>query len=231
MDLKRILKNLDWWLIAAVLILMGCGLGLIDSATHSFAVSTGKAWHVQRQSMFMLFGLAIVTVSLAFDYRVLKNYATKLYIINIILLLAVMFVGQSQLGAQRWIQIGSMSFQPSEFAKVFLIICLATFMDKRIEWLEEFKDYLPVFAYILVPFILVMRQPDLGTSLTFIAILIGMIFVSGFKYKWFFRMGLAFMALLPAFWMILKDYQKNRIRVFLNPELEPFGSGYHVIQS
>ena len=231
MDLKRILKNLDWWLIAAVLILMGCGLGLIDSATHSFAVSTGKAWHVQRQSMFMLFGLAIVTVSLAFDYRVLKNYATKLYIINIILLLAVMFVGQSQLGAQRWIQIGSMSFQPSEFAKVFLIICLATFMDKRIEWLEEFKDYLPVFAYILVPFILVIRQPDLGTSLTFIAILIGMIFVSGFKYKWFFRMGLAFMALLPAFWMILKDYQKNRIRVFLNPELDPFGSGYHVIQS
>lgn len=76
-----------------------------------------------------------------------------------------------------------------------------------------------------------MRQPDLGTSLTFIAILIGMIFVSGFKYKWFFRMGLAFMALLPAFWMILKDYQKNRIRVFLNPELDPFGSGYHVIQS
>lgn len=231
MDLKRILKNLDWWLIAAVLILMGCGLVLIDSATHSFAVSTGKAWHVQRQSMFMLFGLAIVTASLAFDYRVLKNYATKLYIFNIILLLAVMFVGQSQLGAQRWIQIGSLSFQPSEFAKVFLIICLATFMDKRIEWLEEFKDYLPVFAYILVPFILVMRQPDLGTSLTFIAILIGMIFVSGFKYKWFFRMGLAFMALLPAFWMILKDYQKNRIRVFLNPELDPFGSGYHVIQS
>ena len=66
MDFKRILKNLDWWLIAAVLILMGCGLGLIDSATHSFAVSTGKAWHVQRQSMFMLFGLAVVTASLAF---------------------------------------------------------------------------------------------------------------------------------------------------------------------
>ena len=111
----------------------GLWLGSIDSATHSFAVSTGKAWHVQRQSMFMLFGRAIVTASLAFDYRVLKNYATKLYILNIILLLAVMFVGQSQLGAQRWIQIGSMSFQPSEFAKVFLIICLATFMDKRIE--------------------------------------------------------------------------------------------------
>lgn len=231
MDVKRILKNLDWWLVAAVILLLGCGLGLIDSATHSFAVSTGKAWHVQRQSMFMAFGLLLVTASFAFDYRMLKNYASRLYIFNVVLLIAVMLFGHSQLGAQRWIQIGSLSFQPSEFAKVFLIICLATFMDKRIEWLENFKDYLPVFAYIFVPFILVMRQPDLGTSLTFIAILVGMIFVSGFKYKWFFRLGVLFVALLPAFWLILKDYQKNRIRVFLNPELDPFGSGYHVIQS
>lgn len=231
MDVKRILKNLDWWLVAAVVLLLGCGLGLIDSATHSFAVSTGKAWHVQRQSMFMAFGLLLVTASFAFDYRMLKNYASRLYIFNIVLLVAVMLFGHSQLGAQRWIQIGSLSFQPSEFAKVFLIICLATFMDKRIEWLENFKDYLPVFAYIFVPFLLVMRQPDLGTSLTFIAILVGMIFVSGFKYKWFFRLGVIFVALLPAFWLILKDYQKNRIRVFLNPELDPFGSGYHVIQS
>ncbi len=231
MDIKRILKNLDWWLIFAVLMLMACGLGLIDSATHSFVMSTGKSWHVQRQSLFMAFGILMVTVSLAFDYRMLKNYATKLYIFNIILLIAVMLVGHSQLGAQRWIQIGSLSFQPSEFSKVFLIICLATFMDKRIEWLEDFKDYLPVFAYIFVPWFLVMRQPDLGTSLTFIAILTGMIFVSGFKYKWFFRLGVAFVAFLPVFWLILKDYQKNRIRVFLNPELDPFGSGYHVIQS
>lgn len=231
MDVKRILKNLDWWLVAAVVLLLGCGLGLIDSATHSFAVSTGKAWHVQRQSMFMAFGLLLVTASFAFDYRMLKNYASRLYIFNVVLLIAVMLFGHSQLGAQRWIQIGSLSFQPSEFAKVFLIICLATFMDKRIEWLENFKDYLPVFAYIFVPFILVMRQPDLGTSLTFIAILVGMIFVSGFKYRWFFRLGVLFVALLPVFWLILKDYQKNRIRVFLNPELDPFGSGYHVIQS
>lgn len=231
MDIKRILRNLDWWLIIAVLLLLGCGLGLIDSATYSFAVSTGKSWHVERQSMFMVFGLLMVSISLLFDYRVLRNYASRLYIFNVALLVAVMLVGHSQLGAQRWIQIGPISFQPSEFAKVFLIICLATFMEKRIEWLETFKDYLPVFAYIFVPFFLVMRQPDLGTSLTFIAILIGMIFVSGFKYKWFFRLGVLFMAMLPAFWMILKDYQKNRIRVFLNPELDPFGSGYHVIQS
>ena len=231
MDLRRMLRNLDWWLIGAVLLLMITGLVLIDSATHSFAVSTGRAWHVQRQSIFMVVGLAGVVFSLLVDYRVLKNYATRLYIFNILLLLAVMLFGHTQLGAQRWIQIGPLSFQPSEFAKVFLIICLASFMEKRIEWLETFKDYLPVFAYILLPFFLVMKQPDLGTSLTFIAILLGMIFVSGFKYKWFIRLGALFVALLPAFWFILHDYQRNRIRVFLNPELDPFGSGYHVIQS
>ncbi len=77
MDVRRILKNLDWWLIIAVLLMMCCGLGLIDSATHSFAVSTGKAWHVQRQSLFMAFGLAFVSASLAFDYRILKNYASR----------------------------------------------------------------------------------------------------------------------------------------------------------
>ncbi len=232
MDVRRILKNLDWWLIGAVVALMLFGLALIDSATYSFAVSTGRAWHVQRQSMFMAFGILIVAVSLAFDYRALRNYATKLYIFNAILLLAVIFVGHSQLGAQRWIQIGPLSFQPSEFSKVFLIICLAAFIEKRVEWLESFKDYIPIFAYILLPFILVMRQPDLGTSLTFIAILLGMIFVSGFKYKWFFRCAIAFVAFLPLAWkFLLKDYQKDRIRVFMNPELDPTGRGYHVIQS
>ena len=84
MDIKRILKNLDWWLIAAVLVLMGCGLVLIDSATHSFAVSTGKAWHVQRQSMFMVFGIIMIIASLSFDYLMLKNHSSKLYNFNII---------------------------------------------------------------------------------------------------------------------------------------------------
>ena len=231
MNAKWILKNLDWWLIVSVLLLMAIGLILIDSATHSYVMSGGRAWHVQRQSLFMVFGIVLVALSLTFDYRALKNYAMRIYGFNILLLLAVMFFGHAQLGAQRWLQLGPLSFQPSEFAKVFLIISLAAFVDRRVEWLEDFKDYLPIFIYILIPFFLVLRQPDLGTSLTFIAVLVGMIFVSGFKYKWFFSLGAAFIAFLPIFWSVLQDYQKNRIRVFLNPELDPFSSGYHVIQS
>ena len=231
MDIRRLLKNLDWWLILAVSLLLVTGLVLIDSATHSYAVSTGKAWHVQRQSCFIVLGIIMVICSLKFDYQMLKSYAKPLYIFNLLLLLAVMFLGKEQLGAQRWIQIGPLSFQPSEFSKVFLIICLADFIDNRVEWLEEFKDYILVFLYIFLPFILVLKQPDLGTSLTFIAIFMGMIFVCGFKWRWIFSCTAVFVAMMPVFWRFLKDYQKNRIRYFISPELDATGSGYHVIQS
>lgn len=233
MDLRRVLKELDWILIGAVIMLMLCGLGLIDSATYSYAVSSGgKAWHVQRQSMFMVLGSIMVAVSLCFDYRALKKYEWWFYGFNLLMLIAVMAVGKTALGAQRWISIGGMTVQPSEFSKVLLIICLAAFIDRRREFLDEFKDYVPIFFYILVPWGFVMKQPDLGTSLTFIAILIGMVFVCGFKYKWQFRMLVAFAALaMPIYKFMLKDYQRDRLRVFANPELDPFGRGYHVIQS
>ena len=175
--------------------------------------------------------MALVIFSLRFDYRLLKDIATPLYVFNIILLLAVMFLGHSQLGAQRWIQIGPLSIQPSEFSKAIMIVCLAAFLNKRLETLDSFTDYLPALAYAFVPFILVMKQPDLGTSLVFMAILLGMLLISGFKVRWLMYMSGALIALMPALWHILKEYQKNRIRVFLDPELDPFGAGYHVIQS
>ena len=231
MQQNRYFRNLDWWLIGAILGLVGIGICLIASATHSFAVATGKDWHVERQSLFLAIDIVLVIFSLRFDYRLLKDIAKPLYIFNIVILLAVMLVGQSQLGAQRWIQIGPLSIQPSEFSKIIIIICLAAFLNKRLEFFDKFTDYLPVLAYVFVPFVLVLKQPDLGTSLVFMAILLGMLLVSGFKLKWLLYMGCGLLALMPALWHILQEYQKNRIRVFLNPELDPFGAGYHVIQS
>ena len=225
MQQNRYFRNLDWWLVIAIFGLVGIGICLIASATHSFAVTTGKAWHVERQSLFLAIDLALVIFSLRFDYRLLKDIATPLYVFNIILLLAVMFLGHSQLGAQRWIQIGPLSIQPSEFSKAIMIVCLAAFLNKRLETLDSFTDYLPALAYAFVPFILVMKQPDLGTSLVFMAILLGMLLISGFKVRWLMYMSGALIALMPALWHILKEYQKNRIRVFLDPELDPFGSG------
>ena len=217
MQQNRYFRNLDWWLVIAIFGLVGIGICLIASATHSFAVTTGKAWHVERQSLFLAIDLALVIFSLRFDYRLLKDIATPLYVFNIILLLAVMFLGHSQLGAQRWIQIGPLSIQPSEFSKAIMIVCLAAFLNKRLETLDSFTDYLPALAYAFVPFILVMKQPDLGTSLVFMAILLGMLLISGFKVRWLMYMSGALIALMPALWHILK--------------LDPFGAGYHVIQS
>ena len=231
MDFKRLMRNLDWYLIGATLLLMLGGLALIASATYSYAQTSGGFWHVRRQSIFMLAGIVLAAVSLRYDYHQLKHYAKYLYVFNLLLLAAVMLFGHAQLGAQRWLQVGPFSFQPSEFSKILLTVCLATFLERRIEWLKSFTDYVPVFLYIVVPFVLVMKQPDLGTSLAFIAILTGMIFVSGFRYKWFASLFAAGVALFPAFWLVLQDYQRNRIKVFLNPEMDPFGSGYHVIQA
>lgn len=215
----------------AALALMGFGLMLVYSATYNYA-QTGQSWHMQRQTIFMVVSIVLAVFSLSFDYRWSRQYIIYLYVFNILMLLTVMFFGHSQLGAQRWLQIGSLSFQPSEFSKLFVVICLAAFMEKRIEWLENFMDYVKVFAFLFVPFVLVLKQPDLGTSLSFIAILFGMAFVTGFKYKWFAHLGIAFVAVMPLIWnFVLKDYQKLRIKVFLNPEIDPFGSGYHVIQS
>lgn len=229
--MKELLKRIDWILIVSTLALMGYGLMLIYSATYNYA-QVANSWHMQRQIVFMFVGIVLAAVSLAFDYRGVKQYIIYLYSFNILMLLFVMFFGHSQLGAQRWIQIGSLSFQPSEFSKLIIVICLASFMERRIEWLDDFVDYLKVFAFLFVPFILVLKQPDLGTSLSFLAILIGMAFVSGFRYKWIVRLAIGFAALAPALWhFVLQDYQKLRIKVFLNPELDPFGSGYHVIQS
>ena len=125
--MQRYLRNIDWWLVGAVFALIGIGLMLISSATHSYAVATGKAWHVQRQSIFVAINVLSVIVCLRFDYRLLQQIAKPLYIFNLLLLLAVMFVGHSQLGAQRWIQIGPVTIQPSEFAKAIIIVCLAAF--------------------------------------------------------------------------------------------------------
>ena len=229
--MQRYLRNIDWWLVGAVCALVGIGLMLIASATHSYAVARGEAWFVERQGIFFGINVLLVIFCLRFDYRLLQQIAKPLYIFNLVLLLAVMFVGHSALGAQRWIQIGPVTIQPSEFAKAIIIICLAAFLAKRAELYTDFTDYLPAVAYVFVPFVLVMRQPDLGTSLVFAVITLGMLIISGFKMRWLAMLSGAFVVLLPAFWMILKEYQKNRIRVFLDPELDPFGAGYHVIQS
>ncbi len=229
--MRRYIRNLDWILILTVFLLTGVGLVLIASATHTEALRTGVNYFVQRQGLFLAVDALLVILLLRLDYHVLKQVALPLYVITLILLLGVMFFGHSTMGAQRWIRLGPVIFQPSEFSKVFIIVCLAAFLDKQAGSLEHWKEYLPAGLFLLAPFVLVLRQPDLGTALVFGAIGFSMFWVCGFKTRWIAWMTGVLICLSPLIWHFLHEYQRNRIRVFLNPELDPFGAGYHVIQS
>lgn len=228
---KRFLRNLDYVLIGAVLALNLISIIMIGSATAVNVQGDQAYWYVQRQTIFLIINIIIVFFSLSFDYEQLERFAMPLYIINIVMLLAVMLVGQSALGAQRWIQIGSISVQPSEFAKIIMIIVLAKALNDRKAGLSSIINSLPIIALVMVPFVLVLKQPDLGTSLVFIAILLVMLFIAGMPAKFYVYVAGASMALAPVFWYLLRDHQKKRILVFLDPEKDPYGSGYHIIQS
>lgn len=225
------IKKVDFTLIVVVLSIIMFSLVTIGSATHVNNPSEERYWFVQRQGLFALANCMMVYFLLQFDYRMLKRYALYIYIFNLVMLVAVMLFGQTALGAQRWIQLGPVSLQPSEFSKIIMIISLAAMLDQKVGKLNTFSDLLPVAAYVGVPFLLVMKQPDLGTSLVFIAILFGMVFVAGINMRLLLTIFGGGIAFLPIFWYFLKDYQKMRIMVFLDPNVDPLGSGYHIIQS
>jgi rod shape-determining protein RodA len=228
---RRLLKNLDFTVITVTVILALASLVIIGSATHVNTPGEDRYWYVQRQGLFAVANIVVIFFMLHFDYKSLSKYANILYALNLVMLVAVMIVGQSALGAQRWIQIGPINLQPSEFSKLIMIISLAHLLEKRQGRLNTFKDLVPIFVFVGVPFLLVLKQPDLGTSLVFLAILFGMLFIAGIKMKHLAAIVGGGMAFMPIFWHFLKDYQKMRLTVFLDPNVDPLGSGYHIIQS
>lgn len=228
---SRLLRNFDFVLLAAVILLNVISFIMIASATHASGYDGDIYWFVKRQATFFIINLILVVFSLRFDYEQLERLSIPFYIFNLIMLLAVMFVGQAALGAQRWIQIGPITLQPSEFSKLIMIIVMAKIINDRKEDFTSVWSAFPVFAFVFVPFLLVLKQPDLGTSLVFIAIVLAMLYVAGIPAKLYAYMAGAALLLAPVFWHLLKPYQKMRIMVFLDPEKDPYGSGYHIIQS
>ena len=228
---KRLLRRTDLTLIAATAAIVIMSLVIIGSATHVNTPSEERYWFVQRQGISILVDIGLAIFLMNFDYKVLQRYGHHFYEFNLILLVLVMLIGQTALGAQRWIALGPISIQPSEFSKLIMIISLAAILEKKGGKINTLKGLLPVAAYVGVPFILVLKQPDLGTSLVFLAIFVGMIFIAGIRLRLLMGFFVAGMAALPVVWHFLKDYQKMRIMVFLDPNVDPLGAGYHIIQS
>ena len=228
---QKIWTDSDWTIIICTLLLVGIGLTAIGSATHVNQEAIGFGSLVVKQLVFFLANVAVVIGMQFIDYHRLKGWGNIIYGITLLMLIAVMAVGTSALGAQRWIQLGPITIQPSEFSKLLMIICMAKMLEPRIGKLNTFKSLILPVLYVGVPIALVFLQPDLGTSLVYIAIFVGMLFISGIKTRLIKIIAGTGLLLMPLGWFVLKEYQKQRILVFLNPDIDPFGSGYHIIQS
>jgi rod shape determining protein RodA len=185
-------------------------------------------------------GLLIMYILSRQDYRRFIDVAYVFYGINIFLLILVMVAGRHALGAQRWLSVAGISFQPSEVAKLALIFALARYFSEQQAalafgrgplWHTVWRGLLWPLCLTLIPAVLIFKQPDLGTSLLFFGIYLVMLFASGVAYSIFALFVTIGLICVPFGWHILKPYQKDRLLVFMNPNIDPLGAGYTIIQS
>ncbi|RJQ31455.1 MAG: rod shape-determining protein RodA [Actinobacteria bacterium] len=227
MQQSKTYRRIDYSLIISVLLLSAYGLLLIYGATYNKGLDNFRT-----QAIWWTLGLILMAFAAIYSYSQLKHYIVIMYVANIILLLAVLFTGSSSLGAQRWIQIGFFRLQPSEFCKLAMILVLASFLSDK-KGILTGKDILKVFGLALPPVLIIFRQPDLGTALVVVFITVTMLLIAGMKMKHFLVICLiGLMGIFVVFnFNVLKPYQKNRLLVFVNSDLDPQGSGYNLKQS
>ncbi len=216
---KRRIFFPDQLLTLPVILLLSLGILVIYSSDPRLAI---------QQAVLALVGLGLYWFISLIDFESFKAYSTYLYIGILILLIIVFIIGIETRGSLRWIQIGGIQFQPSEFAKPILILFLANFWSRaQASWFNIFKSFLLIMPVL----ILVFKQPDLGTALTLGMIWLVMLIGANVSLVKIIVMGFASFVLMPVGWMFLQDYQRSRIVSFLSPSSDPLGSGYNVIQS
>lgn len=224
-------KELDYILILLTLICTVFGIVMISSAVKSI---DGGNRFILIQSVAAVIGLVLMVVCTSINYEKIGSVWKIIYALCVFLLLLVLLVGtgREDTGSKSWIRFGSLGFQPSEFVKIGFIITLSKRAADFGEEINEPKNILKLLAHLGVLLFLIMLQPDFGTAMVFIFIFAGIVFAAGISYKYIAAaVGTVIGAIPIAWFFLLKEYQKNRIRVFFNPESDPLGAGYHVIQS
>ncbi|MCR1899908.1 rod shape-determining protein RodA [Irregularibacter muris] len=230
---KKIFRNFDIPLFINVLALVAIGMVFIYTATQTFGPQQSLKF-VMTQGIAFILGLIAMMLILFIDYNQFSMYWKSIYVLSIFLLIIVLIpgIGKVNKGARSWIDLGFFELQTAEFAKIGIIITFAKLLEKREDKLDTLKDLLMPAIHIGIPALLVFVQPDLGTSLVFIIIAVGMMFVAGLNLKYIYISVIGLVASLPILWnFILLPHQKNRLITFINPYNDPLGKGYHVIQS
>ncbi|MGB9711868.1 MAG: rod shape-determining protein RodA [Dissulfurimicrobium hydrothermale] len=222
---RKVFLHLDWWLLGYMAIIMIIGVINLNSA------STAGSYYQWKQAQWYAAGTVFMLLCIIFDYRVLASHAVHIYILTVVLLLLVIFVGKSVSGSQRWIPLGFFNLQPSEFAKLSTVIVVSSYFYHNEKPSYGIKDLIRPTLLMAVPFFLIFRQPDLGTALLVLLIMASIILVAGLRWTSILTIATACIAAAPLAWKLMKPYQRERIKIFLNPESDPLGSGYHIIQS
>ncbi|MBN1663261.1 MAG: rod shape-determining protein RodA [Deltaproteobacteria bacterium] len=228
---RRLFTSFDWTLFSVVLGLVIIGIVNIYSAGFSMHEIKQNPQYI-KQIQWVIVGLAAMVVAFCIDYRIIARYAYVIYGISLLLLIAVFLYGTTTNGSQRWIILWGFSFQPSELMKLTVIIALAKFFDDyNLTGGYELRDLCVPFLIMLAPFLLIIKQPDLGTALILAIIFVSMVIFVGIRFKSFLIACCTGLLLAPLSWFFLKEYQKERILTVFNPERDPLGTGYHIIQS
>lgn len=224
-------KRIDWILLLSLMALLVMGFAVLYSAAYRMEFSDVTKNYFTKQVIWVCLGLIAVLLLSFVNYKSIGNISVILYLLNVLLLLYVLFLGTKIGGARRWISIGIVSIQPSEFMKLTLILSLAWFLG--VARGRENSLWTLVLSLLItgVPLLLILKEPDLGTALVLIPVMLTLLFIYGLRLKYFIALILTGLLSSPLVWLILKPYQKSRILVFLNPSHYQYGAGWAVIQS
>ena len=237
---KRFWQNLNIYIPIIVLMLSIIGLFVISSAVE-INKNPGNMVFIQKQLIALIVGTITIIIIQFYDYSILREYSDLIYICTVGILALLLLIGAEKSGGKSWISIGSINFQPSEIAKLVVIITLANVMSQMKEKLKNLAGILKSGLYAFIPFILIILQNDLGTALVILFIYLVMLYAAGGNKKImlliFGGSFLLIIILLASHFLfetplpLIKEYQLNRLIVFVNPDIDPQGAGYNILQS
>ena len=228
---RKFIQYFDWGLLGLALLLGGIGIMTLYSVVSANAGIPQNNFYIKQLVWFGI-GLILMIFGFLFNYKLLDRYAYTFYIGCILLLIAVLFFGKYVGGSRRWLLLGPISIQPSEIVKLAVIVVLARYFSKN-AYTRGFtlRQLITPFLLVAVPFFLIVGQPDLGTAMVVLLIAGSMTLFVKIERRSLIYLIVSGMVAVPMVWFLLKEYQKKRILTFFDPDRDPLGAGYHIIQS
>ncbi|MFN8543817.1 MAG: rod shape-determining protein RodA [Candidatus Binatia bacterium] len=227
---RRLLTHFEWLLPLLALTVSGMGVATVYSATWEPTVA-GLTPFATRQLVSLVIGVVGMLLVTMFDYRRLERGALLVYLVGLVTVLAVPVLGQVGGGARRWIRLGPVSVQSSEIMKVALVVLLARHFARQREARVGLREAIFPLIATAIPAAAILVQPDLGSAALLGAVAMTMLVLGGVRLRWLAAMVLPVLIAAPFLWPHLKPYQQKRILMFVDPDQDPLGAGYHIIQS